>query len=108
MSTTVQSAEELVRLLAQLVGPHLREYLPSGADDSPAYYDQSNSPLGRRQHLDLVRRGVLSGHKTGRKVLVARGDVDAYVATRKVLRRDSQPDADDILTDWDLARRGTK
>lgn len=108
MTTRTQGADDLVRLLAQLVAPHLRECLPSSADAVPAYYDQGNSPLGRRQHLDLVRRGVLVGHKTGRKVLVRRIDVDTCLAERKSGRRGTDPNAHDVLSDWDLERRGSK
>lgn len=108
MSRRTQGADDLVRLLAQLVAPHLRECLPSSTDAVAAYYDQSNSPLGRRQHLHLVRRGVLVGHKTGRKVLVRCADVDKYLAARKAGRRGTEPSADEMLGDWDLERRGPR
>lgn len=108
MTNRTQGAEDLVRLLAQLVAPHLRECLLSRAGAAPAYYDQGNSPLGRRQHLDLVRRGMLVGHRTGRKVLVCCADVDKYLAARKSGRRGTEPSADDVLGDWDLERKGPR
>jgi hypothetical protein len=42
------------------------------------WIDQDESPLGRRRHLDLVRRGALPGKKEGKRVLVRRADIDAY------------------------------
>ncbi len=46
------------------------------------WIDQDASPLGRRRHLDLVRSRVLPGVREGRKVLVRRRDVEAYLEKR--------------------------
>lgn len=46
------------------------------------WVDQAVSPLGRRRHLDLVRTGVLKGNKVGKRVLVRRADVEAYLAKK--------------------------
>ena len=46
--------------------------------------DQSSSPLGRRRHLELVRAGALPAMRDGRRVLVRRSDIDAYLAGLEV------------------------
>lgn len=44
------------------------------------YYDQNNSPLGKRRHLRLARDRVLPSSKVGRQVLIKRADLDAWLA----------------------------
>lgn len=46
--------------------------------------DQSTSPLGRRRHLELVREGKLPAMREGRRVLVRRADIDAYLNERQI------------------------
>jgi hypothetical protein len=46
------------------------------------WIDQDASPLGKRRHLELVRTRVLKGVREGRKVLVRRRDLDAYLVKR--------------------------
>ncbi len=48
------------------------------------WVDQSTSPLGRHRHLRLFRRGILKGAKDGRRRLVRRSDIDAYLASKGV------------------------
>lgn len=48
------------------------------------WVDQDASPLGRRRHLDLVRDRVLVGVREGRKVLVRKRDINAYLEKRGV------------------------
>jgi hypothetical protein len=43
------------------------------------WVDQERSPLGKRAHLEAVRRGDLPGHKVGHSVFVRRADLDAYI-----------------------------
>ncbi len=97
-------SDALARLLAKVLAPYLQEYLRSRADSAPPYYHQADSPLGKRRHLELVRRGVLAGHKAGRLVLVRRDDVHAYIEARNATRRASVSVADDPLEDWGLER----
>ena len=54
--------------------------------------DQETSPLGRRRHLELVRGGKLSAMRDGRRVLVRRADIDAYLAEHQITRRPSTED----------------
>lgn len=49
--------------------------------------DQNGSPLGRRRHLELVREGKLRAVREGRRVLVRRSDIDAYLADHEVQPR---------------------
>jgi excisionase family DNA binding protein len=48
-------------------------------DARDEWVDQDASPLGRRRHLALARRGDLPAVKDGRRVLVKRGDLDSYL-----------------------------
>jgi hypothetical protein len=50
------------------------------------WVDQARSPLGRTGHLDAVKRGLVKGSKVGRKVLVRRADLDAYIEKHRVHR----------------------
>ncbi len=43
------------------------------------WIDQRRSPLGRKMHCALVRRGELPGISVHRRVLVRRRDLDAYI-----------------------------
>lgn len=47
------------------------------------YYDQRDSPLGK-EHARLVRSGKLSGFKIGRRILIKRSDVHAFIELHKV------------------------
>lgn len=58
------------------------------------WVDQSTSPLGRDRHLRLVRSGALPGKKDGRRVLVRRAHIDAYLEKKTVIRVDEQADED--------------
>lgn len=54
--------------------------------------DQNSSPLGRRRHLELVRAGKLPATRDGRRVLVRRSDLDAYLDEHEVVRPPSTED----------------
>lgn len=93
-----------LRSLARALAPHLRQLLNNPAEE-PEFYDQKSSPLGRRKHLDLVRRGVLQGHKVGKRVLVCRDDVRAFIRQHGETSNADDSDVNDVLDDWDLERR---
>jgi excisionase family DNA binding protein len=96
---------ELLRSLAEALAPYLQKYLQSATCDSE-FYSQLDSPLGKRRHLQLVRRGALPANKVGRLVLVHRKDVHAFIAAHETTASD-QPDArEDVLADWGLRRGG--
>lgn len=46
------------------------------------WVDQESSPLGRRRHLELARRKVLRSTKEGRRVLIRRDDLNAYLESK--------------------------
>lgn len=96
--------DDVLRSLAQALTPYLRQTLASSRSSEPEYYDQNNSPLGRRRHLELVRRGVVRGRKVGKRVLVTREEMREFL--------EAHPAADarviqstDPLDDWGLTRR---
>ena len=97
-----------LRLLAEALAPFLRDSaLPRHRDVPDGYYSQHDSPLGRRRHLDLARRGLLPRRKVGRLVLVRKADVHAFIelhgAPSPGLRAE-----DDELADWGLKRRAPR
>ena len=62
------------------------------------WVDQNESPLGKRRHLELVRRGRLPGVRSGKRILVRRSDLDVYLAAHtKVPVRDEEEAAVDAL-----------
>jgi hypothetical protein len=77
-NVALTSLEVGLRMVADAVA-QLRE--------SDEWVDQKASPLGRRAHLEAVRRGELAGHKVSGKVLVRRADLDAYIAKHRVKSR---------------------
>lgn len=48
------------------------------------FVDQDTSPLGHRKHLELVRDKKLPAVKEGRRRLVRRSDIDAYLKEHEV------------------------
>lgn len=66
------------------------------------WVDQNTSPLGRRRHLDLVRRGVLIGTKDRRRVLVRRSDIDAYLVQHPSVQTKKGETAEDVLAEFGL------
>lgn len=66
------------------------------------WVDQHESPLGKRRHLEAVRRGDLKGRKEGRRVLVRRAEVDAYLERNAVATKTDTEDADDVLREMGL------
>jgi hypothetical protein len=94
----------VLRVLAQALAPYLRQELTSTDSTEPEYYHQNNSPLGRQRYLSLVRRGVLRGRKVGKRVLVARRDMAAFLEEHPRASLDAATTSDP-LEDWGLARR---
>lgn len=62
------------------------------ATAAPDWVDQTNSPLGRRRHLELARTGVLKSTKDAGKVRIRRADIDAYLLKKSVIRVDEKAD----------------
>ncbi len=69
------------------------------APDPDEWVDQDNSPLGRRRHLEAVRRGDLAGRKLHGQVLVRRRDIDAYIEGRGIRLAKAGPSEVDELAE---------
>ena len=65
-----------MQTIARLMAPYVRDQMRMDPEVAPQYYSQADSPLGRRQHLELVRRGILGGKKVGRRILVCSAESD--------------------------------
>jgi hypothetical protein len=52
--------------------------------DDEGFFDQHDSPLGSRLHLRLARSGELVGSQLGRRVVVAKADVYAYIERHRI------------------------
>jgi hypothetical protein len=87
----------LARVFAPFVAAELRE-ATSGQDAEP-WLDQTCSPLGRRLHCALARSGALPARKMGRRWLVRRTDIDAYILKHG---RAAEPAAPSTETDGDI------
>jgi len=96
--------EDVLRSLAEALTPYLRQALAPDGVSEPEYYHQDNSPLGRRRHLALVRRGVIRGRKVGKRVLVARRDMATFLEEHPDAALSSREEPD-LLRDWGLTPR---
>ena len=94
---------DVLRSLADALAPYLRDAL-SQEPEPTEYFDQNDSPLGRRRHLELVRKGVLQGRKVGKRVLVSRRAMRQFLEQHPVVAQ-RETAASDRLEDWGLARR---
>ena len=85
----------LAALYAELSQVHQR--LAAAAGDE--FIDQSASPLGSRLHCRLVRAGELPGYRAGRRVLVRRADLEAYLQQHRIKPTEAgaEPDQADLL-----------
>ncbi|MGO9836443.1 MAG: helix-turn-helix domain-containing protein [Polyangiaceae bacterium] len=76
--------------------------LNAGAD----WLDQYDSPLGKRKHLELCRKGVLPCRKNGKQRLVRRRDIDAHIEGERARVENRQQDVEEI--DRELAALGLR
>lgn len=74
------------RALADAIDELVDARLSKGAA-AREWVDQTTSPLGSERHLRLVRDGVLKGVKSGRRRLVRRVDIDAYLEEHQVVAK---------------------
>ena len=74
------------RALLGALDEYLRAVL-SGVASASEWIDQHSSPLGKRPHLEAVRRGDLKAVKVGRRVLVRRGDIESFLESSPSRRR---------------------
>jgi len=90
---------DVLRFLAEALAPYLREHFSNGTEQRAVFYNQRDSPLGRRKHLAMVRRGALPGNRVGRDVLIRRELVDRFIETQRAATRGSSK-AQDPLAGW--------
>lgn len=83
--------DALLGALAELLAPKVAELLAARAPETPAYYSQANSPLGKRQYLEAARAGCFLSSKRGKLVLALRADVDAWIAAGARAPREEKP-----------------
>lgn len=101
--------------LAKALAPYLREQL---CPESPPreYYSQNDSPLGKRRHLALAKKGAFPSRKVGRAVLVQRGDLHEFIDSHASVHSEPQSEVDnegrnedaDVLADWGLCSKGSR
>ena len=79
VSDSLPNVNHATRLIAAGIEELVRVELSKGHAVTE-WVDQNASPLGHRRHLELVRRGALAASRSGKRVLVRRSDLDAYLA----------------------------
>jgi hypothetical protein len=82
--TIAEGVIELVEAKLELVGTESE------------WIDQSKSPLGRRRHRDLARLGKLPSKKLGKRILIRRSDINAFLDREALSRGDTIKDTDDV------------
>lgn len=101
---------ELYRELAAVHAELARESEDRLRPESERYVDQHHSPLGSRLHCKLVRAGVLTGRKAGRRILVRVSEIEAYLEENRI-RTDAPPvvrapsEDDEIMAKLNRPRR---
>jgi hypothetical protein len=71
-----------LRVLAKVLAPFLAAEMNAPAENELGeWLDQCRSPLGRRLHCAAARSGKLAARKVGRRWLVRRADLEAFIAT---------------------------
>ena len=92
-----QYLDGVVHTLADAIAQRVVDQLLTG---EVGYVDQVSSPLGRRNHINAIRRGVLPGKQIGRRWLARIQDVEGYISrsgTAEALRRQPADDSVDQL-----------
>jgi hypothetical protein len=65
---------------------------PGPANDAGEWLDPAVSPLGKRRTLELWRAGTLDGAKIGKKVLIKRASLDAFIERHRRTSEDAEDD----------------
>lgn len=63
-------------------------------DVGSEWVDPVASPLGKRRTLALCRAGALESSKVGKKILVLKASLDAFLARHK---RSAEPDGENLF-----------
>lgn len=86
-----------LRPFARLLAPLVAAELASAAGED--WIDQETSPLGRRKHRELAKRGAFPAHKDGRRWRARRADVDAFIEAQRPGARLEEPPANHDAAD---------
>ena len=91
--TPAARIERAKRRLAEAVAELITAQLELGTAANE-WVDQRTSPLGRRRHLEHAKSGTIPATRDGRRVLMRRADIDAYLDQRRIVRVDEKADRD--------------
>ncbi len=82
----------VTRALLSAIDAYIDERLAARGGDEE-WVDQHGSPLGKRGHLEAVRRGVLRGVKHGRRIFVRRAELNSFLENHSVKHRTATDDS---------------
>jgi excisionase family DNA binding protein len=74
-------ANDLGQVLEERIRAIVREELQAFEPDE--WLDQTMVPIARKTYLRLVREGKLEGRKVGKRVLVRRRDLEAFIEAHR-------------------------
>jgi excisionase family DNA binding protein len=94
VSDSLPNVNRATRLIAAGIVELVRLEFSKG-NTAADWIDQNSSPLGRRRHLELVRSGALAASRSGKRVLVRRSDLDAYLAEHATMSASVDPTTED-------------
>jgi hypothetical protein len=82
VNASAEALDQLISLLADAISDRVVARLSAGSH--AGFVDQAGSPLGRRRHINVVRRIVAAGQPgaaiIGRRHLLARERIDSELA----------------------------
>lgn len=90
--------ERAKRLIAEGITNAVEAIIERGVA-AQEWIDQHDSPIGKRQHLDLARSGAVESRKIHRRVLIKRVDLNRYIEQQAEKRgtRHEDDNVDDII-----------
>lgn len=88
--------ERAKRMLADAVVELIEATIEQGSAANE-WLDQKTSPLGREKHLRLVQQGKLPARKLGKRVLVRKADLDAYLEREGIARGPMSSEAEEVV-----------
>lgn len=116
-SSALRKGEDVINAAVAAIFAGVRQLvkaeLQAAKGDGDAWISQEDSPLGRREHCRLARSGALPGRKVGKRWLVRRSELDAYIEAHGAkakppeaapAKSPSEPSADAVLHELGLER----
>lgn len=93
--TPAARKERSIRILAEGIAELVKATIDEGLAGGE-WVDQHHSPLGKRRHLELCRTRKLPSQKLGKRVLVRRDDMNAFIE-REGMTRGKRLDEEDVV-----------